>query len=255
MLLTSAALAPPRAMPTMKYLFFDCDDCLYQNGWKTADKITAKIAAYCSDELGVDKRRAYELYKAHGTCLKGLLVECLMPRDMIDEFLETVHDIDYDDVERDDALRDIVEHCGEQRHRYVFTASVAEHAERCLKKIGIPLDAFYNIVDTRTCRLETKHSWQAFDCAMVAAGTADHAECVLFDDSVKNIRMAKELGWTTVLVGLTARDTGDRIACAEADYHVASLHDIPAVLPGLFPPGYEPPPRPVKPTPYPRLAG
>ena len=72
-----------------------------------------------------------------------------------------------------------VEHCGEQRHRYVFTASVAEHAERCLKKIGIPLDAFYNIVDTRTCRLETKHSWQAFDCAMVAAGTADHAECVL----------------------------------------------------------------------------
>ncbi|KAH8048441.1 nucleotidase [Aureococcus anophagefferens] len=216
-------------MPTMKYLFFDCDDCLYQNGWKTADKITAKIAAYCSDELGVDKRRAYELYKAHGTCLKGLL--------------------------RDDALRDIVEHCGEQRHRYVFTASVAEHAERCLKKIGIPLDAFYNVVDTRTCRLETKHSWQAFDCAMVAAGTADHAECVLFDDSVKNIRMAKELGWTTVLVGLTARDTGDRIACAEADYHVASLHDIPAVLPGLFPPGYKPPPRPVKPTPYPRLAG
>ncbi|KAK7233900.1 pyrimidine nucleotidase [Aureococcus anophagefferens] len=69
---------------------------------------------------------------------------------------------------------------------------------------------------------------------MVAAGTADHAECVLFGDSVKNIRMAKELGWTTVLVGLTARDTGDRIACAEADYHVASLHDIPAVLPGLF---------------------
>ena len=30
---------------------------------------------------------------------------------------------------------------------------------------------------------------------------------MLFDDSVKNIRMAKELGWTTVLVGLTARDT------------------------------------------------
>ncbi|KAH8068502.1 nucleotidase [Aureococcus anophagefferens] len=71
---------------------------------------------------------------------------------------------------------------------------------------------------------------------MVAAGTADHAECVLFDDREEHPH-GEGAGWTTVLVGLTARDTGDRIACAEADYHVASLHDIPAVLPGLFPPG------------------
>ena len=33
-------------------LFLDCDDCLYQNNWATAAKITTSIAAYTA-RLGV----------------------------------------------------------------------------------------------------------------------------------------------------------------------------------------------------------
>ena len=47
---------------------------LYQNDWATAKKITNSIADY-TNKLGVSKEQAYELYKTHGTCLKGLLVE------------------------------------------------------------------------------------------------------------------------------------------------------------------------------------
>jgi hypothetical protein len=54
-------------------IFLDCDDCLYQNNWKTADKITTSIGAYTRNKLGISTEDAYELYKVHGTCLKGLL--------------------------------------------------------------------------------------------------------------------------------------------------------------------------------------
>ena len=33
--------------------------------------------------------------------------------------------------------------------------------------------------------------------------------CVLLDDSTSNLRVARQLGWRTVLVGLRARDTGE----------------------------------------------
>ena len=50
----------------------------------------------------------------------------------------------------------------------------------------------------------------------------------------KNINAAKEVGWRTVLVGLTDRDTGARIECPAADAHVASLRDLRTAVPELF---------------------
>ena len=56
------------------------------------------------------------------------------------------------------------------------------------------------------------------------------------DDSVKNIKAAKAIGWQTVLVGMQDRDTGARIQCAEADMHIASLRELRTVMPELFKP-------------------
>ena len=36
------------------HIFIDCDDCLYQNGWATARRITQSIGAYTAT-LGVSK--------------------------------------------------------------------------------------------------------------------------------------------------------------------------------------------------------
>lgn len=252
---TGSVIPEPPMEFEPRYLFFDCDDCLYQNDWKTAKKLTKKIAQY-TFKLGVGEERAYELYKKHGTCLKGLLAECLLPRQDIEDFLTEVHNIDYSDIEEDKVLRELLSKCKRKQDRYVFTASAREHADRCLKKIGIA-DLFYSIIDTRVCCLETKHSVPAFESAMIAAGCAEPRECVLFDDSVKNIKMAKRMGWTTVLVGLRERDTGKLFTCEEADHHIESLHDLPRVMPGLFPRWTGPfPTKPVKPAnPHPRLDG
>ena len=67
-------------------IFVDCDDCLYQNDWATAAKITTSIAAYTAN-LGVSEEKAYALYKAHGTCLKGMLAEGFIASDAAEDFL------------------------------------------------------------------------------------------------------------------------------------------------------------------------
>ncbi len=119
---------------------------------------------------------------------------------------------------------------------WVFTASTSEHVARCFSRLGLESVPFKGVIDCRTCAFETKHARSSFERAMAAAGVAagDAGDCLLCDDAVKNIQAAKAMGWHTVLVGLFDRDTGARIVCPEADFHIASLHLLPDVLPHLF---------------------
>merc|ERR1712194_287946 len=172
------------------------------------------------------------LYKTHGTCLKGLLVEGKITKDGAEEFLEKVHQIDYSDIDGDPKLRSVLERI--KAPCWIFTASSREHAKRCMEKVGIADLDWKSIIDTRSCQFETKHSKKSFEVAMAEAGIKNPAACVFFDDSVKNIVAAKEFGWRTVLVGLKDRDSGAPITCDAADVHVSSLHMLPEVLPELF---------------------
>lgn len=202
--------------------------------WATAAKLTTSISDYTA-KLGVSPERAYQLYKSHGTCLKGLLAEGLIDKDTgAEDFLLAVHLIDYSDISLDPVLQATLERL--RLPTWIFTASTREHAGRCLDKLGFSGIPFRGIVDTRTCGLETKHSDASFQAAMVAAGVSDPAGCVLCDDSVKNIQAAKKMGWTTVLVGKVDRDTGAPVQCAAADAHIETLHSLPDVLPELFEP-------------------
>jgi len=65
---------------------------------------------------------------------------------------------------------------------------------------------------------------------MRIAGATDPAACLLCDDSVKNIQAARAFGWRTVLVGLTDRDMGAEVRCAEAEAHLASIHGLAELL-------------------------
>lgn len=154
-----------------KVLFFDCDDCLYFDGWTVANMLTKKIDDYCVN-IGLPEGEAYMLYKKYGTALKGLLAEGHIEEseEAIDAFLTEVHDIPVDSsLKRDDKLREILLKIDPSIPKYIFTASVSHHAERCLKVLGID-DLFIDIIDVKKCDLETKHSHHAFECAMRIAG-------------------------------------------------------------------------------------
>ena len=134
------------------------DDTLYTNDWVVAQRITDSIGTYCAENLGLPDGEPYRLYKKHGTCLRGLKKEGIV-HDR-DEFLRVVHDIRLDDcIKPDPALRRMLESidlgvCSP----WVYTASVSDHAERCLDALGIS-DVLPNrpIIDVRAVGYTTKY--------------------------------------------------------------------------------------------------
>ncbi len=133
------------------------DDTLYTNDWVVAQRITDSIGKYCAENLGLPDGKPYQLYKKHGTCLRGLEKESIA-HDR-EDFLRTVHDIRLDDCIRPDpALRKMLDTidlsvCAP----WVFTASISDHAERCLDALGIS-DVLPNrpIIDVRAVGYTTK---------------------------------------------------------------------------------------------------
>lgn len=121
--------------PKPKVIFFDCDDCLYFDGWVVANQLTAKIDDWCTSKKSLPEGKVYELYKQHGTALRGLLAEGYIANEQkaIDEYLWDVHDVPvHKHLSKDETLRDMILSIDPSIPKYIFTASVRHHAERCL---------------------------------------------------------------------------------------------------------------------------
>lgn len=222
----------------VRALFLDCDDCLYQNGWRTERRITNAIRSYLSSQ-GIEGDRAFELYEKHGTTLKGLLSEGLVDNAGAEAFLQAAHDIDYGDIQCDAPLSALL---GELRlPTWIFTAGTREHAQRCIDALGLSALRLQGIVDVRVCKFESKHAASSFDAALQTARASDPslcaAECCLVDDSERNIQRAHTMGWTTVLVGpARGGSRGQARTCHAADHVISNIHELPSVLPQLFSP-------------------
>jgi len=213
--------------PKVQTIFFDCDDCLYVDNWKTVNLLMAKIDQYCVERYGLPSGQAYELYKQYGMCLKGLLAEGMISSpDGIDEFLQALHDIPLE-LQCNEALGSMLAAMDPSIPKYIFTASVAEHAERCLQQLGIAQHFLRSrIIDCKQCDLETKHSAHALRAAMTIAGVTNPECCMLLDDNVHNIYAARMQGWRAVLVDTTGWDCGKPIALEHAELQIATILDV-----------------------------
>ncbi len=223
--------------PKPKVIFFDCDDCLYFDNWNIAGHLTTKIEDHCMEVFNLPNGRAYQLYKEHGTCLRGLMAEGHIDKDCpesIDGFLDKVHDLPIHQLlVPDDKLRQIILAIDPTIRKFVFTASVRHHATRCLQALGID-DLFDGIIDVKDCNFETKHSTSSFHIAMEKAGVVNVEECIFLDDSLTNILAASQVGWRSVLVGTTGRDCGKKVTSEHAEVEIERIHDIEKILPEIF---------------------
>ena len=222
--------------PKPEVIFFDCDDCLYFDGWQLANQLTSNIEEWCTSKKSLQPGEAYKLYKRHGTALRGLLAEGHMDdcEHEIDEYLKDVHDLPiHEHLSIDNELRDMILKIDPSIPKYIFTASVRHHAERCLKALGID-DLFVDIIDVKSCNLETKHSHESFKAAMKIAGVTNPESCLFLDDSTTNIKAAREIGWRALLVGRVGRDCGKPISSEHAEHEIDKIHDLPIVLPEIF---------------------
>ncbi|KAL7530214.1 hypothetical protein ACHAXR_006162 [Thalassiosira sp. AJA248-18] len=223
--------------PEPAVVFFDCDDCLYFDNWVIAGHLTKSIEDHCQNEFGLPKGHAYKLYKEHGTALRGLIAEGYLSKDCsasMDGFLEKAHDLPIHELLSPDAqLRSMILSMRPSIRKFVFTASVSHHAQRCLEALGIA-DLIEGIIDVKDCQFETKHSVSSFHVAMEKAGVDNPEACIFLDDSVKNIEAARTVGWRSVLVGKTGRDCGKLVTSEHAEHEVDRIHQLPEVFPELF---------------------
>ncbi len=207
-------------------MFFDLDDTLYPNTNGLWEAIRLRMTDYLRDTLGFAPGEIQEIrqsyYENYGTTLRGLQTHHEVDED---DYLAYVHDLPLEEfISPDPRLRSMLESLPQKK--WIFTNADADHAKRVLKVLGIE-DCFSGLIDVRALDFLCKPDRQAYVRALDLAGEANPENCVLLDDSIRNLTPAQQAGYTTVLVGSTEQNQA-------ADYTIESLKDLPQVFKQLW---------------------
>ena len=191
----------------IKYILFDLDNTLYSKETGLLAAIGQRIHQYIQERVGLDPVGARDLRRhylqTYGTTLKGLQVHYNIDPD---EYLAYVHDVPLGEhLKPDKALDRVLTEI--QAEKIVFTNATTEHARRVLRFLGVE-HHFNCIVDLRAMNYENKPQPGAYRCILDTLG-ARPEECLMVEDSVRNLRPAKELGMVTVLVNGSGGDGVD----------------------------------------------
>jgi len=179
----------------------------------------AELVDLPADEIEALRQHYLEAY---GTTLRGLQIHYQIDTD---KYLAYVHDLPLAEfIHPDPELYKLLSTLPQKK--YIFTNADIQHARRVLNALQMG-EWFKQIIDIRTLGFICKPDPSAYQRALEIAGISMPEECILFDDAVRNLKPARELGWYTVLVG-------DERADPAADQSIASLHDLPAAMPHLW---------------------
>jgi putative hydrolase of the HAD superfamily len=211
-------------MPRIAWLF-DLDNTLYpaENGLFGA--VDERINRFLEAHLGVDRAGADELrrryHDLHGITLVGLMKEHAVDPD---RYLDFVHDVPVADfLAPDPELRAII--AALPGRRCIFTNGSRRHALTVLRALGLD-GLFPEIFDIVALGFVPKPEPRTYRAVLERLGVAGSA-AVLLEDLERNLAPARELGIRTVLVG--AREPSPT-----ADFTIASVRDLPSILPQLL---------------------
>jgi len=189
------------------HIVFDLDDTLYPRSTGLMEEIGRRITLWVQQVLGVTAEEAAALRREYlhryGTTLGGLVAEHGVDAD---DYLAFVHDIPIERYVRPNvALRTML--TGIPLHKAVFTNATSEHARRVLRALGVA-DQFEQVVGIREVGLQHKPRPEGYH-RLLTLLRADGPACILVDDRAVNLRPAKRLGMTTVLVDATPEEGVD----------------------------------------------
>lgn len=183
----------------MDLLIFDLDNTLYPPQRQLFDLIDVRINRFMIERAGIPAgevdglRRAY--WRAYGVTLQGLIRHHgVDPED----YLHYVHDVDVTSrLDPDPQLAAALSALPQRKA--VFTNGTTQHAERVLNALGIA-GHFDELFDIRVANYLPKPFAEPFQAVLAAVGLPAR-RCAMIEDTRDNLRTAKELGMTTVLVG------------------------------------------------------
>ena len=207
-------------------IFFDLDDTLYPSSTGLWEAIRVRMVAFLEERMGFNTeevntiRKTY--FETYGTTLRGLQIHHQVDTD---EYLAYVHDLPLENyISSDPELVSIISSL--PQNKWIFTNADAQHANRVLSILGFN-NCFQGIIDVRALGFLCKPEVDAYNRALALAGAATAAECVLLDDSPRNLYPARQMGITTVLVGSTEPNPA-------AQHAIHTPKDLPMVMPELW---------------------
>ncbi len=206
-----------------KVMFFDLDETLYPRTSGIWQAIGVRMDRYITDRLKIAQSEVTDLrndlFHHYGTTLRGLREVYGINEG---EFLTYVHDIPIDRfLQKDEALIDTLSLFTQRK--VIFTNADTNHAKRVLNQLGIN-HFFSQVIDIQAIYPYCKPMTEAFQTAISLAAIADPSECVMIDDSERNLLTAHELGFYTIQVGTSERQE-------YVDAAVATVYELPDVIP------------------------
>lgn len=212
----------------IRYLLFDLDDTLYPRRAGVMEEIRRLMIRFLCNRLGLSPEEADELrrhyFQTYGTTMRGLLINYHIDPE---EYMHQVHDVRLGEfLQANTRLDEVL--ASLPQTKVVFTSSSRQHAEAVLEILGIRRH-FDRIVDVRDVSYVSKPHPAAYQriCDMLGARPE---ECLLVEDNVRNLRPAKALGMTTVLV-LDSEEPP--ISENGVDHTIYHIEDIGEVVAGL----------------------
>lgn len=209
-------------MPPHIFLF-DLDETLYPRDAGIMQAIRRQIRRYIVEEMGYTAEEADAMarhyHQEYGTSMRGLLIHHGID---VERFLAFVHDLPLDSLAPNPQLNDLLAHLPGEK--IIFTNADRGHAERVLAQIGIR-HHFSQIVDVASVNYISKPDLEAYTrCLSLLQARPE--ECVLVEDTGRNLTPARQLGMITVLVD---GDPGD-----VADYKIETILDLQPVVEAIY---------------------
>jgi putative hydrolase of the HAD superfamily len=207
----------------IRFLLFDLDETLYPRDAGVMQQIGRQIRQYIVREYGTTWDEADALarryHNEYGTSMRGLLVNQGLD---VERYLAYVHDFPLDGLQPNHQLDALL--AGLPAVKVIFTNADRPHAERVLAQLGIRRH-FSRIIDVVAVGYIPKPHLEAYtNCLRLL--DAHPAECVLIEDTGRNLAPAKQLGMTTVLVDGNPNDP--------ADYKIPTILELGPVVEAIF---------------------
>ena len=205
---------------------FDLDNTMYDINLGLFKKISNRITDFIMSKYSLDidqaKKIQKEYYLKYGLTLRGLIVEKKLEPE---EFLDYVHDVEHPELEKNDQLISKIRLL--EGKKIIFTNATLNHAKKILKILELEHD-FDQIIDIKDLEYIPKPDKRSYkkllECLNLNKENLD--KTIFFEDTVKNLIPAKELGITTVWMKNSINEKDFMKNCDFIDYSFNNLNEF-----------------------------
>ena len=186
-----------KELKKIKFWLFDLDNTLYSGATKVFDQVDKRMSEFISSKLDVSKEEAKKIQKnyfvEYNTTLNGMIKNHKINAN---EFLEYVHDINLDFLEKDEELDEQISKI--KGKKIIFTNGSRAHANNVTKKLGIERH-FDDIFDIVSADFIPKPSLTTYK-KIIEKYKIEPQYSIFIEDIARNLKPAYELGMKTVWI-------------------------------------------------------